>query len=91
MKKALMYSKPSCPFCIKAKQLLSEKGYQIEEKIVGVDASKEDVQAIVDSLGVSVTVRTVPQIFLYATSNELIYVGGYTDLAARFSKMDTSS
>lgn len=72
MSKAVIYTKPSCPFCIKAKQLLNAKGVQIEEHIVGEAVTK---QQVCEAVGRQIT--TVPQIVLDGQ-----YIGGYTDLAA---------
>lgn len=75
-----IYSKSACPFCVKAKRLLETHNIPYDEYIVGRDVSKEDIQTRVDAMGISVEVKTVPQIF--ALSNlEWFYIGGYTDLA----------
>ena len=36
MSKAVVYSKTTCPWCIKAKELLAQKGVQVEEHVLGV-------------------------------------------------------
>ena len=33
--KAVMWSKPGCPFCVMAEELLNKKGYQIDERKIG--------------------------------------------------------
>jgi len=30
--KAVMWSKPGCPYCVMAEELLNKKGYEIEER-----------------------------------------------------------
>ena len=69
MKKAIVWSKSSCPHCVSAKQLLDTKGIQYEERMVDKDWTKEQLLEAVP------TARTVPQIFIDET-----YVGGFTDL-----------
>ncbi len=61
-----------CPFCIRAKSLLKQRGVeQIEE--VRIDLDPEERQAMMDKTGR----RTVPQIFIGDT-----HVGGCDDLIA---------
>lgn len=68
-----MYTTPVCPYCVRAKALIKQKGvsdYQ-EIDVSGDDALRE---AMVARAGGR---RTVPQIFIGDT-----HVGGYDDLAA---------
>lgn len=51
-----MITKPGCPFCIKAKVLLSDKGIEFEEIVLGKDATSVSVKAISGN-------ATVPQVF----------------------------
>jgi ribonucleoside-diphosphate reductase alpha chain len=62
---ALVVTKPDCPWCVKAKQLLTERGYVIQEK---------DRSEIADS---EWPYETVPQIWLQGKHVE----GGYQGLA----------
>ena len=67
-----MYSTASCPYCIRAKQLLRERGVeQIEE--VRVDLDQGQRSKMMEITGQ----RTVPQIFVGQT-----HVGGCDDLVA---------
>lgn len=75
-----IYTTRTCPFCIRAKQLLDQKGVDYNEIDVGADPS----------LRTSMTQRangkrTVPQIFVGST-----HVGGCDDLYAmeRAGKLD---
>ena len=70
--KAVVWSKPACPFCDKAIALLTREGYDIEVKKVGEGYTREDLLEAVPGA------RSVPQIFI-----EDEYVGGYTELAQR--------
>ena len=65
-----MYTTQVCPYCIRAKSLLQQRGVeQIEEIRVDLDPSQR--QAMMQLTGR----RTVPQIFIGAT-----HVGGCDDL-----------
>ena len=72
--KAVVWSKPACPFCEQAKGLLKMKGIPFEVKTIGSGYTKEDLLEAVP------TARTVPQIFL---NDEL--VGGFTELKAKLA------
>ncbi|QDJ96348.1 glutaredoxin [Xanthomonas phage Xoo-sp13] len=75
MSRAVVYTRSSCPWCVKAKELLTAQGISFVEHVIGSPefADKESLQA---KLGRPV--NTVPQIVLDGA-----YVGGYTDLAAK--------
>lgn len=72
MAKVLMYSTATCPYCMRAEQLLLRKGVQQIEKI-RVDLQPELRLAMMEKTGR----RTVPQIYI----ND-VYVGGYDELAS---------
>lgn len=72
MSKIVIYSTPSCPYCVRAKSLLTEKGYEYEEIDISKDAKKMD--AMIVAAGGQ---RTVPQIFAGTR-----HIGGYDALAA---------
>ena len=68
----LMYTTAVCPFCIRAKQLLTARGVtQIEEVRIDLDPDKRD------EMMEKTKRRTVPQIYIGST-----YVGGCDDLYA---------
>lgn len=69
--KAIIWSTPTCSFCVKAKAELTKRGIEYEERILGIDWTKEQLQEVVPNA------RTVPQIFL-----DDVYIGGYTELLA---------
>lgn len=72
MSKVRMYTTQVCPFCIRAKALLKQRGVeQIEEIRVDLDPAQRD--AMIAATGR----RTVPQIFIGDT-----HVGGCDDLIA---------
>ena len=67
--KAVVWSKDSCPFCVQAKALLTQKGIEFEERNVNKDWTREQLlEAVPDA-------RKLPQIFL---DDKL--VGGFTEL-----------
>jgi glutaredoxin len=72
--KAVIWSKYHCSYCDQAKQLLTMKGIEFEERKIGDGWTKEELLEAVP------TARTVPQIFL----NEE-YVGGFTELKERLA------
>ena len=72
MSKVRMYTTQVCPYCIRAKALLKQRGVeQIEEIRVDLDPTQRD--AMIAATGR----RTVPQIFIGDT-----HVGGCDDLMA---------
>jgi glutaredoxin len=74
--KAVVWSKPACPYCDQAKALLKMKGIEYEEKIIGDGYLKEDLLEAVPGA------RSVPQIIL---DEKLI--GGFQELKQYFAKV----
>jgi glutaredoxin 3 len=69
--KVTVYTKQSCPYCVRAKALLGKKGVAFEE--ISVEG-RDDLRGwLVEKTGQ----MTVPQIFAGERS-----LGGYSDLAA---------
>ena len=60
MAKVEIYTWQSCPFCIRAKQLLSDKGVEFTEYVVDGDEDARDAMVARGSDGK----RSVPQIFI---------------------------
>lgn len=72
MQKVIMYTTAFCPYCIRAKQLLKQRGVaQLEEVRVDQDPAQRAV--MMERTGR----RTVPQIFIGEH-----HVGGCDDLVA---------
>jgi glutaredoxin 3 len=72
MKPVRIYTTPICPYCVRAKSLLSKKGAPVEEVDVFMDmAARQEMEAK------SGGARSVPQIFIGDT-----YVGGCDELYA---------
>jgi glutaredoxin 3 len=74
MKRAIVWTKDACPYCVQAKALLEQQGIDYEEKRIGVDYTREQLLEAVP------TARTVPQIFLDGT-----HVGGFTELKKKLA------
>ena len=72
MSKVLIYTGPSCPYCIAAKTLLKNKNVSFEEINLGEQPDKMN-----EMLQKSGGRRTVPQIFIGET-----HVGGSDELHA---------
>jgi glutaredoxin 3 len=72
MQAVKMYTTQVCPYCIRAKQLLTQRGVEsIEEVRVDLDPSQREHMMKITGQ------RTVPQIFIGET-----HVGGCDDLYA---------
>jgi glutaredoxin len=72
---AIVWSKDQCPFCDQAKNLLTSRGIQYEERNVSRDWTKEQLLEAVPNA------RAVPQIFLNGE-----YVGGFTELKKKLTE-----
>ena len=73
--KIVVYSKPACQYCDKAKALLTRLGHNYTEKVVTKDISLEE---FFKELGK--TVRTIPQIVI-----DEKHIGGYNELTEYFA------
>jgi len=65
-----IYTKPNCPWCVKAKELMNSIGVKYTEKKLDADYTRDELRKLVPEH----LPLTVPQIFVY---NKLI--GGYED------------
>jgi len=70
----IVYSKPACVYCDKAKALLTRLGLQYTEKVVTKDISLSE---LFEELGKQV--RTIPQITIDGK-----HIGGYNELTEYF-------
>lgn len=75
-----IYTKFGCPFCVRAKRLLDEKGAAYSEHDITLGGAKRD-----EMRNRAPQAMTVPQIFIGS-----VHVGGSDDLAAldRAGKLD---
>ncbi|HEY4714139.1 MAG TPA: glutaredoxin 3 [Aquirhabdus sp.] len=67
-----IYSTPACPYCVRAKQLLTRKGVAYHE----IDLSREPAEVRMELIA-RTKQRTVPQIFI-----KDVFVGGFDQLYA---------
>lgn len=71
---ALVYTKEHCPFCVKAKALLTQKNVPFMEVKIGDDMLREDFISMFPEQ------KTVPLIFL-----DGVKIGGYDELTEHFN------
>jgi glutaredoxin 3 len=71
MPQVVMYTTAICPYCVRAKYLLAQKGVSFEE--IRIDHDQEVMQEMMRRSNR----HTVPQIFIGD-----FHVGGYDDLAS---------
>lgn len=67
----IIWGKPQCPFCERAKTLLDSRGIAYEYKQLGVDFEREDILAEFPQA------RTFPQIVINGQK-----IGGYDQLGS---------
>jgi glutaredoxin len=68
----VIYSKPNCSWCVKAKELMNKLHLNYDEKVLDVDYTRDELKQLVpENLPL-----TVPQIFVYNKR-----IGGYEDFA----------
>ncbi len=79
MADVVIYTTPICPYCVRAKSLLKQKGVEWKE----IDVSRDDNERM--ALMARTKQRTVPQIFINGQ-----HIGGSDDLYAleRAGKLD---
>ncbi len=73
----VVWSKPQCPQCDQAKNLLLQKNIKFEERKIGEGYTREDLLEAVPSA------RSVPQIFV-----DDKHIGGYNDLVSYIKKQN---
>lgn len=75
--KYVIYGKGNCPYCEKAKTLLTIKKQEFEYLTLDKDYTREELFELAPDA------KTVPQIWL-DTNGELFHIGGYTELENHF-------
>lgn len=76
MEKILIYTKDTCSYCVRAKELLQRKGLSWTE--IRIDLDDEAREKMIELSGR----RTVPQIFFDET-----HIGGYDNLYTYFNTL----
>ena len=72
--KAVVWSKPACAFCEKAKNLLKNKGIESEEKNIAEGYKIQDLLELVPNA------KTMPQVWL-----DEEHIGGYYELEKKLN------
>lgn len=83
----IVYSKPNCPFCDQAKNLLRAQNLDYREIRFDVGQSKVEGAEYVNVAEFKAKypdAKTAPQIFLEDGDN-LVHVGGFAELRVRLS------
>lgn len=72
-----VYTKPNCEYCVKAKALLTLKGLEFRELVLGEDFNRDEL------LSWFPQARTFPQIEVFDEAGQATYIGGFTQLNER--------
>lgn len=75
-----IYSKPDCPYCSRAKQVLRTNDISFTEQVLGTDFTREII------LEKFPTAKTFPIIVI-----DGYYIGGYTQLVEELNKQNEDS
>ncbi len=87
---AEVYTKPNCPYCVRAKALLDQRGVAYTENHVFVESAEQteaNRQALIERVTADTgsTPKTMPQIYLDGA-----YIGGHDDLVKHFAALDAA-
>lgn len=80
--KATVYTKPNCPYCVRAKAILEKRGVEYVE-ISAVENRERLIEEVIKATGAAP--RTVPQIWLGEQ-----YIGGHDQLVIHYEKEDAN-
>ncbi len=80
----LVVTQPNCPFCVKAKAILDERGTEYVTLSLGSDLDKQEMIDYIEEIA-NVVVNTVPQIILDGE-----YIGGHDDLVAKLDREEVA-
>lgn len=75
----VVFAKETCPYCVKAIELLEDKEQNF--KIVNFE---QDQTNILEDIKEAYQWKTVPMIFKVSDDTTIKFIGGYTDLTAVF-------
>lgn len=76
----VIWSKPSCPYCSRAKNVLTAHNIRFEEKMLDRDFTREILQEQYP------TAKTFPVIVV-----DGFYIGGYSQLAEKLNQQNSSN
>tara|TARA_B100000519_G_C14180296_1_gene408190 strand:+ start:711 stop:950 length:240 start_codon:yes stop_codon:yes gene_type:complete len=77
--KAIVWSKPACGYCVKAKNLLKSRGIEYEERNIAEGWKIQDLLEQVPNA------RTMPQIWLDEN-----HIGGYYELEKKLNELSNN-
>ena len=75
-----IYSKPSCGYCLQAKQLLEMEQLPFDYLTLGTHYSLEDLMKLPPNA------RSFPQIFIVDENGNKELIGGYSELVERLKQ-----
>ena len=78
----IVYSKPGCEHCSRAKEFLAAKNISYEERTLVKRKNRKDLSILMRARGISAESITTPQIWI-----EGKYIGGATELEEYFLKV----
>lgn len=73
--KYVVFSKPGCPYCQRAEELLESKS--LPHHVVNFREGQTDILAEIKE---AASWKTVPMIFKIGTKNKIEFIGGCSDL-----------
>lgn len=78
-----IFTKPLCPFCVRAKALIESKDDKYNEMVIGEDINREAFMNLYPEA------KTVPQIVLVRSYDSYInhHIGGFTELQAWYNNL----
>lgn len=76
----VIWSKPNCPYCSRAKNVLTINNIQFKEKMLDVDFTREIL------LEQYPTAKTFPVVVI-----DGFYIGGYAQLAEKLNEQNNST
>ena len=80
MNHVVIWSKPECPYCSRAKSVLRNHNINYEEKMLGRDFTREIL------LETYPTAKSFPVVVI-----DGFYIGGYTQLAQKLNEENNTS
>ena len=80
MQEVIVYSKPHCPSCVKAKAIFDNLNIKYKTLTLGTDIQPSELMALFEEKGLPAP-RTAPQVFI---GDQLI--GGYEQLVTYIEK-----
>lgn len=78
----IVFCKPTCPYCVKAVELLEEK-----EKVYKIVNFEENQQYILQEMKEALEWPTVPMVFA-RHGNDIKFIGGFSDLESNLEAED---